>query len=45
MLSEVQFFTAAVPEPSTWIMMIAGFAGLGFGMYRRKGKGPLWRSS
>ena len=34
MLSEVQF-TAAVPEPSTWIMMLLGFAGLGFGMYRR----------
>jgi hypothetical protein len=34
LLSEVQF-TAAVPEPSTWIMMIIGFAGLGFGMYRR----------
>jgi hypothetical protein len=34
MLSEVEF-TAAVPEPSTWIMMILGFAGLGFGMYRR----------
>jgi hypothetical protein len=34
MLSEVEF-TTAVPEPSTWIMMIIGFAGLGFGMYRR----------
>lgn len=34
MLSEVQF-TAAIPEPSTWIMMLIGFAGLGFGMYRR----------
>lgn len=35
MLSEVEF-TAAVPEPSTWIMMIAGFAGLGFMAYRRR---------
>ncbi|QHO78407.1 hypothetical protein ACH79_43320 [Bradyrhizobium sp. CCBAU 051011] len=35
LLSEVQF-TAAVPEPSTWIMMLLGFAGLGFGMYRRQ---------
>lgn len=35
MLSEVTF-TAAVPEPSTWLMMIAGFAGLGFLGYRRK---------
>jgi hypothetical protein len=40
MLSEVDF-TAAVPEPSTWIMMIAGFAGLGFMAYRRKAKPAL----
>jgi hypothetical protein len=25
----------AVPEPSTWVMMLAGFAGLGFLGYRR----------
>jgi hypothetical protein len=29
---------AAVPEPSTWAMMILGFAGLGFMAYRRKNK-------
>ena len=40
LLSEVQF-TAAVPEPSTWIMMIIGFAGLGFGMYRRNASRAL----
>jgi PEP-CTERM motif len=34
-------FTAAVPEPSTWAMMILGFAGLGFMAYRRKSK-PAW---
>jgi PEP-CTERM motif len=28
--------TAAVPEPSTWAMMILGFLGLGFMAYRRK---------
>jgi PEP-CTERM motif len=28
--------TNAVPEPSTWAMMILGFAGLGFMAYRRK---------
>lgn len=28
--------TTAVPEPSTWAMMILGFAGLGFMAYRRK---------
>jgi hypothetical protein len=27
---------AAVPEPSTWAMMILGFAGVGFMTYRRK---------
>jgi hypothetical protein len=27
----------AVPEPSTWAMMILGFAGLGFMAYRRRG--------
>jgi hypothetical protein len=27
--------TPAVPEPSTWAMMLAGFAGLGFMGYRR----------
>jgi hypothetical protein len=29
---------AAVPEPSTWAMMILGFAGLGVMAYRRKSK-------
>ena len=28
----------AVPEPSTWAMMILGFAGVGFMAYRRKAK-------
>jgi hypothetical protein len=31
----------AVPEPSTWAMMILGFAGLGFMAYRRKSKPAL----
>jgi PEP-CTERM motif len=31
--------TAAVPEPSTWAMMILGFCGLGFMAYRRKQNG------
>jgi hypothetical protein len=34
--------TAAVPEPSTWAMMILGFAGVGFMAYRRKSK-PSFR--
>jgi hypothetical protein len=32
---------AAVPEPSTWAMMILGFAGIGFMAYRRKSKSAL----
>jgi hypothetical protein len=28
--------TAAVPEPSTWAMLILGFLGVGFMAYRRK---------
>jgi hypothetical protein len=31
--------TAAVPEPSTWAMMILGFCGVGFMAYRRKQNG------
>ena len=27
---------ATVPEPSTWAIMILGFAGVGFMAYRRK---------
>jgi hypothetical protein len=30
---------AAVPEPSTWAMMILGFVGIGFVVYRRKQNG------
>jgi len=30
---------AAVPEPSTWAMMILGFAGVGFMAYRRSSQG------
>jgi hypothetical protein len=35
-LSETYFPTGAVPEPSTWAMMIVGFLGLGWLAYRRK---------
>jgi hypothetical protein len=27
---------SAVPEPSTWAMMLLGFAGLGFAVYRQR---------
>jgi len=33
--------TAGVPEPSTWAMLLIGFAGLGFMGYRRKSKPAL----
>jgi hypothetical protein len=34
---------SAVPEPSTWAMMILGFAGLGFMAYRRRNKPAMLR--
>jgi hypothetical protein len=34
---------AAVPEASTWAMMLLGFMGVGFMAYRRKGRGPALR--
>jgi hypothetical protein len=32
---------SSVPEPSTWAMMLLGFAGVGFMAYRRKSKPAL----
>jgi hypothetical protein len=32
---------SAVPEPSTWMMMVLGFAGVGFAAYRRRNNGAL----
>jgi PEP-CTERM motif len=37
----VSMSVSAVPEPSTWAMMLLGFAGLGFMAYRRKSKPAL----
>jgi hypothetical protein len=37
------FEVAAVPEASTWAMMLLGFAGVGFMAYRRKQNGPALR--
>jgi hypothetical protein len=31
-----EFTVTAVPEPSTWAMMILGFAGVGYMTYRRR---------
>jgi hypothetical protein len=33
--------TTGVPEPSTWAMLLLGFAGVGFMAYRRKSKPAL----
>jgi hypothetical protein len=37
--------TSAVPEPSTWAMMILGFFGIGFMAYRRKQNGLALRAA
>jgi hypothetical protein len=42
-LIDVQF-APPVPEPSTWAMMMLGFAGLAFISYRRKTK-PTWMAA
>lgn len=33
-----EFSVAAIPEPSTWAMMVLGFAGLGYAAFRRNSK-------
>jgi hypothetical protein len=35
--------TAAIPEASTWAMMILGFAGIGFLAYRRRNTSAMFR--
>jgi hypothetical protein len=39
--SAVADLAAGAPEPSTWAMMLIGFAGLGFTAYRRTRKAAL----
>jgi hypothetical protein len=36
-----EFSLANVPEPSTWAMMMLGFAGLGYAAFRRNSKGRV----
>jgi CHRD domain-containing protein/PEP-CTERM motif-containing protein len=38
---EIRGFLHAVPEPSTWAMLILGFAGIGLMAYRRKSRQAL----
>jgi hypothetical protein len=40
-VSDVIYTVPAVPEPSTWAMMILGFAGIGFMAYRRSASAAL----
>jgi hypothetical protein len=40
-LSFTTGFIAAVPEPSTWAMMVLGFCGLGFMAYRRRSSSAM----
>lgn len=37
--------SGAVPEPSTWAMMILGFAGVGFMAYRRRNQATALRAA
>ena len=37
-VSQIEAFGAAVPEPSTWALMLAGFVGLGYAAFRRNSK-------
>jgi len=41
LLGDVAIQVSAVPEPSTWAMLILGFAGIGFMAYRRKSRPAL----
>ena len=41
-MDNVQLGTvSAVPEPSTWAMLILGFAGVGYMAYRRRSPAAL----
>jgi hypothetical protein len=42
--SDAPNFAAAAPEPSTWAMMLTGFAGLGYLAFRHRQKESLSRS-
>jgi hypothetical protein len=40
-IKQVSLNVSAVPEPSTWAMMILGFFGIGFMAYRSKKQGAF----
>ncbi len=42
--SDAPNFAAAAPEPSTWAMMLTGFAGLGYAAFRHRQKERLSHS-
>ena len=39
-MTDASKMPGGVPEPSTWAMMLLGFAGLGYAGFRRTGKSP-----
>jgi hypothetical protein len=41
LLGSIQVTTSAVPEPSTWAMMLIGFLGLGFAFRQSRRKGSF----
>jgi hypothetical protein len=44
LFSNTVTLTDSVPEPSTWAMMILGFAGIGFMAYRKRKNGLAFRA-
>ncbi len=39
-ITTITSVTPSVPEPSTWAMMLLGFAGLGYAGFKRTRKSP-----
>jgi hypothetical protein len=39
-ITTITSITPSVPEPSTWAMMLLGFAGLGYAGFKRARKSP-----
>ena len=37
-VTAADFIAPAVPEPSTWAMLLIGFVGIGFAAYRKRGE-------